>query len=260
LRSSGEIRKYVKKLLAAVTVPMPRVAVAHKREYEPLAFGFVVLLITLAGFWPTFYGALAGEGNDLLHMLHGVSATLWIVLFLVQSWFTGYTKPRLHQWLGWSSVAVASVLIPSSLAMVHLMFAQALSPLFLVLGFIDLTSLPLFLGLYVAALVYRRWPPIHWRLMASTLVVGVIPAAARFFRHLMHHSFPNLGDALLPSYLLVYCMLLVTILFDWRKGRLLWPFPFTLTYCAVTQLTMVAGGHSIEFFYVARSFANWRLR
>jgi translation elongation factor EF-1beta len=246
------------KLLAAVTESMPRAAVAHKREYEPLAFGLVVLVITLAGFWPTFYGAPASEGNDLLHMLHGVSATLWIVLFLAQSWFTGYTNRRLHQWLGWSSVAVASVLIPSSLAMVHLMFAQALSPLFLVLGFIDLTTLPLFLGLYIAALVNRRRPQIHWRLMASTLVVGVIPAAARFFRHYMHHSFPSLGDALLPSYLLVYCMLLVTILFDWRKGRLLWPFPFTLAYYAVIQLTMAAGGHSTGFRYIARSLAYLR--
>ena len=58
---------------------MPRVAVANKREYEPLLFGAVVLLITLAGFWPPFYGAPAGQGNDLLHMLHGVSATAWIV-------------------------------------------------------------------------------------------------------------------------------------------------------------------------------------
>jgi lysylphosphatidylglycerol synthetase-like protein (DUF2156 family) len=232
------------------------VAVRRKREYEPLVFGLAVLLITVAGFWPTFYGAPAGEGNDLMHMVHGVSATLWIALFLVESWFTGYTNRRLHGFLGWSSVALSSVLIPSSLVMVHLMFRQALSPLFLVLGFIDLTTLPLFVGLYIAALVYRRRPQIHWRLMASTLVVGVIPAAARFFRHFMHHSFPSLGDALLPSYLLVYCMLLAAILFDWRRGRLLWPFPLTFAYYVALQLTMVAGGHSSGFVSIATGLAH----
>jgi hypothetical protein len=234
---------------------MPSITIANKHEYHALLFGSVVLLITLAGFWPTFFNAPADQGNDLLHMLHGVSATAWIVLFLVQSWFTGYAKRRLHQWLGWSSVAVAAVLIPSSFAMVHLMFAQALSPLFLTLGFIDLTTVPLFLGLYIAALVYRRRPQVHWRLMACTLVVGVIPAAARFFHNSMPHSFHSLGKALLPSYLLVYALLLLTILIDWRKGRLLWPFPFTLIYYAVIQLTMAVGGHSTWFFHIAKDLA-----
>ena len=155
-------------------------------------------------------------------------------------------------------MAVAVVLIPSSLAMVHLMFAQALSPLFLVLGFIDLTTLPLFLrSLYCGVGVQAPAP-------GALETDGVYPGGRRdpsggaLFLHSMPHRFHSFGDALLPSYLLVYGILLLTILFDWRKGRLLWPFPFTLIYYAVIQLTMVAGGHSSGFFHIASDLARLR--
>jgi len=67
------------------------------------------LCAIVGGFWRTFYGD--PFGNDAWHTLHGIASTLWVLLLIAQSLLIGRHNRRLHETLGWSSVALVAFLL-----------------------------------------------------------------------------------------------------------------------------------------------------
>ena len=45
------------------------------------------------------------------------------------------------------------------------------------------------------------------------------------------------------------------IWFDWRAGRLRWPFPFTFVWLAVAYATLFPGWHSVWFDHLCKAIA-----
>lgn len=88
------------------------------------------LAAIVAGFWPSFFRPL-GTG-DFAHSLHGVTATLWIMLLAAQSWLMANGHVTWHRRTGRTAVLVVlPVLVVSALYMVGVMFGNRGMPPFL---------------------------------------------------------------------------------------------------------------------------------
>ena len=70
------------------------------------------LAAIVAGFWPRFFGNPLG--NDAWHILHGVAATLWVLLLITQSFLIGRGNRRWHERLGWLSLGPFATLLATT--------------------------------------------------------------------------------------------------------------------------------------------------
>lgn len=197
--------------------------------------GFAAIL---AGFWPTFYGDPAT--NDVWHTLHGVASTLWVLLLIVQSFLIGRGNCRLHQRLGWSSLALFALLLVTSAYMVRVELVGA-EPfpreLRLQLVFLDVTFLALFTLLYGTGLAFRRRPRLHARLMGSTILIGMGPALARLYAERIPQV-KDLSGALPLTFWTIDAILVVAILFELSRRKATWPFPAMLGAFVLIEIGM----------------------
>ncbi|WCT73885.1 hypothetical protein PQ455_01235 [Sphingomonas naphthae] len=211
--------------------------------------------VILAGFWPSFFSQPAG--NDAAHAAHGLFATLWLILLVAQSALIRARRRALHRRIGWASIGLAVLLVATSLNLVRIMLADPAGfPIWLrlTLAYIDLTTITLFVGLYAAAILWRRDRVVHSRLAGSTVLVAMIPALGRFYG--MNYPVGGLPGALDPSFWTVEVILLVAVLLDWRGGRLRWPFPVALAAFVAIHLTYPIGSQSAAFAVLARAMGG----
>src|SRR5262245_12341784 len=67
--------------------PLYADAAAPSRSYAHAHWYFLALFaVILAGFWPTFVRPLHGRGHSVWGTLHGLTASLWYVGLIAQSW------------------------------------------------------------------------------------------------------------------------------------------------------------------------------
>lgn len=135
-------------------------------------------------FWP---GYLSTIGSAPLQMhAHGVTATLWLMLLVAQSWLIHSGSNALHRTLG----AASLVLFPLFLAggsMIFLGMAQRFadppSPFYTMyapgLAWIDILSVAAFAWCYYSALRTRRTVELHARYMLATALFLLPPILGR---------------------------------------------------------------------------------
>lgn len=198
--------------------------------------------VILFGFWPTTFGSYGPP--DGLRIVHGVFAVGWMALLVVQSWLIGHGRPRLHRWLGRTSLIMAPGLVLTA----FLVLLNSLPTggaahfdrgLLLILVWIDLWSLVLFAVNYVLAIVWRRRMFLHSRFMASTVFVAAIPALGRAYGM----NIPALGGlmgSLNPSFWTVEAILIALIVRDFNKGHRVSPWGLTLVGLGLIHVTMLA--------------------
>ena len=129
------------------------------RLFRQLHFYFAIALcVAVGGFWPSFFSKLAS--TDRAHLIHGVSATLWMTVPIVQSWLIGRRRFKLHRQLGWITLAVlAPILVISGLHMVQLMvlrYEQTHAIRLLKFTFLDLCAMTLFVTSLVLAIIRQN--------------------------------------------------------------------------------------------------------
>src|SRR5688572_24512048 len=73
---------------------------------SPAIFFSLALGLTVAGFWPSFFAVLPTA--KLPHLVHGWSATLWMLLPLLQAWLIHTRRRKAHRWIGWASLPLAA--------------------------------------------------------------------------------------------------------------------------------------------------------
>jgi hypothetical protein len=138
----------------------------------------VLLPVTVAAFWPSYFGLLPNA--PMIHHLHGMTGTLWILLIAAQSYSIQSRKLQLHRGLGKLIFALTPVMV-GSFALVSWLGAQKAvggHPFYVMFGQALLTSdvlltftTPLIVYL---ALRFRRNMRVHGALMIST-VFGLLP-------------------------------------------------------------------------------------
>jgi uncharacterized membrane protein len=214
----------------------------------PLYFS-LLLLVALAGFYPSFYGRL-GEAK-LVHQFHGAIATLWMLLLIGQGWLMRRRQLALHRTIGKCSVVLAALFVVSALMIVHDMltrdggFARMFGPR---LAFLDLSTVLFFVFAYVMAIHYRRNMALHARYMVCTALPLLPPALSRLLGHYVLATGASFDQALHISFAVTELIVVALLVHDLRVGKMRAPYLILLAVLLVQQAS----------FEVALSVKPWR--
>ncbi|MEO0617603.1 MAG: hypothetical protein AAFY69_15850, partial [Pseudomonadota bacterium] len=190
------------------------------------------LLFTFAAFMPSYFAVLPEA--PWMHHLHGVTATLWIVLVMTQNWSAHRRRWGIHAWSGMASLALLPLLTVGGLLVTQrtllsdsvfkTLFGQALSVA-------DFVVSAAFVAFYTLALRHRRTPDLHARYMLSTVILLAGPVLSRFFVNYVPgflvrsaETLPKFGNALDASFVLASAFCLALIIRDYRNRKPLAPF------------------------------------
>lgn len=219
--------------------------------YFALGFGLVFW-----GFWPSFFAVL--QTTEFAHLVHGFSATAWMLLGILQASLIKLRKRNWHRRLGYAALPLAALVVLSGLKILQInqlrtdvdkMFVRRE---FLYLDLSGLVLFSLFLGLAIAA-ARRRDFTLHLRLMGCTTLIPLEAAVERILGNTMPERFPGLEPSLHGA--LVFMEILLALLIagevKWRKLR--WPFPALLGYYLFCHATMAAVAASPRF----AAFGKW---
>jgi len=158
--------------------------------FFPLAATILTVLVFVA-FSQTFYfrtltGVEGNVGNGPLPyqaIIHGIVFSVWMLLFLAQSWLVFSNRVRVHRSLGYAGVAVAVGIVVTG-AVTTVMFVPRALGFGLATGnivgifvgnFVSLILFSIFVGL---ALWWRKKPPHHKRMMYFATLSILGPALA----------------------------------------------------------------------------------
>jgi hypothetical protein len=150
-----------------------------------------MLMAVLMGFRHFFFQGQAHPGRELtppirtLIIVHGISLSAWVLMFLVQSALIATGKRRVHMMLGRIAAVLAAFILVSGLWFNLASFRLAPPAFvlwtltmkqFMVLGFYTLL---MFAGFVSVGLWYRRRPEIHRPMMLLATLSIMTPAIAR---------------------------------------------------------------------------------
>jgi hypothetical protein len=151
------------------------------------------LIAALVGFAKTFFLPVAhGEFKaPLVIHIHGGFAFAWIVLFLLQTSLIHFRKYPLHKSFGWLGIVIAAgvmvTLVPAGMYAVNRDLSNGVGEASYSTLVGVVTSGAMFFVLVVAAMLGRKDPEHHKRLMVLSLIVVLWPAWFRF-----RHYFPSI--------------------------------------------------------------------
>jgi len=144
-------------------------------------------LMVLAGFWPTYFGQLLNgiPTRPWVVHLHGLIFTGWMVLLITQVILVATGRTRAHRSLGTVGIAYGFLVLAMglviSIAAPVLHVAAGEQTVDAASGFliIPLGDMVLFAGFFIPAVIYRRQPEIHKRLMLLATTALLFAAAGR---------------------------------------------------------------------------------
>ena len=215
-------------------VAPPRRSYAHAHWYFLALFAVI-----MAGFWPTFVRPEHGRGHSVWGSLHGLTASLWYVGLIAQSWLMSRGQVAWHRRVAKGMVIVllpmlvisALVMIPRLLGGPPNLFIAPIRPRIALGDFVAIAEL---IALVALGLRNRHTPAAHQRYMAATSLLGLGPGLFRLFRNLGMplRLVPQVNGLVLPL------ILLVLIAADWRMGeRRRWAYPLLLAATVISQVT-----------------------
>jgi hypothetical protein len=216
----------------------------YSRAY--IYFG-MAFLVTIAGFWPSYFSRLGK--TSVFHHFHGISATLWMLLLVVQPLLYRMDKIEWHRMSGKVSFLLVPLIVIGGLIMVHMMLNDERYPAFLAykLSFIDFFVIITFVMFYVLAIKNVRDTQYHARYMACTVFGPLLPALGRLFPNI--GLVDNLVISLDVSYFVIEAVIILLILDDRRRGKIRLPY--------VLALGLMVTQHIIMHFIADWSWWQW---
>lgn len=193
-----------------------------RATYFYLGFGLIGLAVVALGFGVTYALPMVRRTFSapwFVH-LHGASALGWIMLLIVQAWLVRGRRTPLHRRLGQVALPLALLIWASGIATAVWAAARDLPELGTVatssLGG-TVTGLSLYLLLVIAAVITRRKPDWHKRLIMLATIQVLWPAFFRL-RHLLPAvPNPDISFAIILAYLPI---LLAALRDRWRYEKI----------------------------------------
>lgn len=211
---------------------------AKKLFYENASWYFsLAAAVTVFAFFPSYFSRLTV--TDPAHHLHGITATLWLVLLIIQPLLYRTGRLRWHRSLGKISFLLVPLIIISALNMVHIMMIRKddYPPIIpYQLAFIDFATLIQFLLFYTLAIRERKKIHLHARYMVCTVLGPLIPALTRLLFRIP--LIDNFSKSLNISYLIIEITLVLLLLDDKRNGKIRFPYLLALALFIVQHLLM----------------------
>lgn len=226
----------------------PRAAsYGHAHWYFLAALGAIV-----AGFWGSFFSPAAPR--DLVHSVHGVTATLWILLLAGQSYLMSRGQVRWHRRVARGAFLLMPVMLVSAVHIVRFMIVNATipAPIGPMLALFDLPSVAFTAVCFGLGLANIRRPAAHKRFMAATVIPGLSPALARLFQTL---GSPSFFFALHASMAVIHVVLVALIVSDWRNGVRERAYPMALAFFVALHVVLVPVGMSAWWSGLMQRFA-----
>ena len=141
-----------------------------------------LLVLTVPAFWRNYLGQLS-EAAWQLHF-HGITAGLWVLLVVVQSWSIHHGHSVLHRAAGLGSLVLTPLFLAGGCLVVATMAVRPgpFTELFGArLGLLDVVSVFAFAGFVFMALRHRRNVGLHSGWMVATIFLLINPTIARLF-------------------------------------------------------------------------------
>lgn len=226
---------------------------------QPHFYFAIAFLVAIGGFWPSFFTKL--RTTDVAHMIHGVTATCWMTIPILQSWLIARQKFTLHRRLGWVTLLVlAPLLVISGLHMVQLMifrYEQTQALRLLKFTFLDLCAITLFVVFLVLAIVRIRKNDTdgHARYMAGTVLFALEPALERVFVFYVP-GVSGFASALYYALITMEVILAALIFLEWRRKKIRLPFVLALAFFVIMHITLTPVANSSAFANFAKWFAR----
>ncbi len=217
-----------------------------RRAY--LAISLAVVAIVGWGFWPSYFRPLLHGGVHKFWIIHVHAAIFigWLILVVTQASLVATGHIDLHRRVGTVGIAygilvscigsIISFASPILHVQAHQMPVERASLTVLY----NLTDMLVFSGFFAAAIIYRRTPELHKRLILSA-TVGLASAAV---------------GRVLPGGSLVYLLVWLTPIFAamavdlWVKRRV---HPVWLISVPIFVLTFIQGRDLFHFAHLAHS-------
>ena len=147
---------------------------------------WLLLLFPLTGlaFWPNYFSNMAG--SPVAFHVHGITASLWILLLAVQSWSIHSRRNEFHRSMGYASFALLPFFTVGGLLVLQTMgrkFAAGVDPFYATfgarLGLLDFMSTFAVPVLFYLAMRWRRKVHLHARYMLVTTFFLIAPILSR---------------------------------------------------------------------------------
>lgn len=158
-----------------------------KRRFH-LLLTLVLIGMVVKGFWPSYYGPMLGGGSTsrawVMH-LHGAIYSGWMLLLLLQVVLAATGRIAAHRRVGTfgigygAAVLVVGLIVTFAAPVMHIRAGEWTvdrAAGFMILPLVDMI---LFAGFFGGAVVYRKRPEIHKRLIIAATVALVFAAVAR---------------------------------------------------------------------------------
>jgi hypothetical protein len=191
----------------------------------------VFVLIAFSGFTPTYSARLA---NGSLHLppivhIHGILMFSWTLFYFIQTAWIAAGRTATHRAWGLAGISLFSVLVCSivvtKVVTLRMDDAAGFGDSGRRFSLVALGSLPLIIGLFVAAIANVRRPEIHKRLMFVLMSGLMTPAIARVFIALFASHGTAVGGepptiVAVPPSLVAVLLIVIAMVYDWRtRGR-----------------------------------------
>ena len=150
------------------------------------AHWYLLLLFPLTGlaFWPAYFSKLAAAPSAF--HVHGLTASLWIVLLAFQSWTIHHRRNALHRSTGLASFALFPLFLAGGLLVIQTMavkFGMAADPFYAAFGArlaaVDVLSSLAIPWFFYMALKWRRKVHLHARFMLAPILFLLGPILSR---------------------------------------------------------------------------------
>lgn len=244
---------------ALQTTPAAVVSLKRRLLFQPHFYFAIAFLIAVGGFWPSFFSKLSS--TDSAHLIHGITATLWMTVPILQSWLISQKRFKLHRRLGWLTLAIlAPTLVVSGLHMVQLMvlrYERTQAIRLLKFTFLDICAMTLFVTFLVLAVLSIRHNDrdAHVRYMAGTVLFALEPALERIFVFYVP-GVSGFASALYFALITMEAILAVLLFFEWRRQKIRLPFVMALAFFAAMHVCLTPIANSPRFAEFAKWFAR----
>jgi hypothetical protein len=203
--------------------------------------------ITIIGFIPSYFAKL--REIDISHHLHGITATLWLILVIVQPALYRFNNLKLHRMLGWFSIVLALSVVLGGFLMMQIMMKNkggyGTEDIEYYIGIFDAAILLPFVLFFVLGLTYRKNIQLHARYMVSTAIFPLIAPTSRI---LDKYGITSWEGFMTGSLIINEMIFIALIINDRINGK------FRLPYLLALLLTVVF--HIASYFVPQMEF--WR--
>jgi len=152
-------------------------------RFEKSGYFFIgLVLLVFLGFWPTYFSKYVdGTANfNMYFHFHGLMASLWIIMLIIQPILIRKKKLPLHRIIGKLSYIILPLFFISVILLKHHRIGGIIIENLGASLWLQLKDIVIIGVMYIIAIVNRHNIQIHARAMIATGIVFIEPTLGRF--------------------------------------------------------------------------------